>query len=95
LKFILPRPKKDLVLRPGPPHLAPNACPYPCGKDLDKVILYTNDTVIVCGGLLEKRGIQPTSWKMLVGPSFTLLKWLATIHLDGLVVNVLVVRSSD
>jgi Holliday junction resolvase RusA-like endonuclease len=65
LKFVLPRPKKEVVLRPpAPPQLVQGACPFPRGKDLDNMLkfvgdalqgtLYKDDTVIVRGGDLQK-----------------------------------------
>lgn len=63
IKFVIPRQKKDLVMHPSPPHLAPNASACPTGKDVDNLLkfvmdalektLYTNDANVV-GGYIVK-----------------------------------------
>jgi Holliday junction resolvase RusA-like endonuclease len=61
VKFVLPRRRKDVILRPSPPHLAANALSFPRGKDVDNLLkfvmdaleqtLYANDTNIVRVGV--------------------------------------------
>jgi Holliday junction resolvase RusA-like endonuclease len=57
VKFVVPRPRMDLVGGQTVPYLAANACPFPCGKDINNLLklimdvleqtLYTNDTSII------------------------------------------------
>ena len=61
VKFVLPRRRKDVILRPSPPHLAATALSFPRGKDVDNLLkfvmdaleqtLYANDTNIVRVGV--------------------------------------------